>query len=112
MICKTLGRSSYVEQEFAIDHFIRNVWQKDLQLGVGQRRLLQISGVEFLIPRHIHVVYLPIREQPFLTTESITHELHRTLVVGWQVVLAFNAEDDVEILFGLHEVSKVRSHHL
>jgi hypothetical protein len=112
MICRKLGVISYVEQEFAIYHFIGNVGQENLQLGVDQRRLLQISGVEFLVPRHIHVVHLPICEQPFLTTKSITHELHGTLVVRRQVVLAFDAEDNVKILFRLDVVSEVRRHHL
>lgn len=114
MICSVTGASTYVEEEAAVDHlFLRGeVWEVRAELVVLHGEVLQVGGVELLVAGDVDGAQVAVGEQLLPAGERVAHELHRAVVVGRQVQLALDGQDDVQVLLGLHEVAQVGRHHL
>jgi hypothetical protein len=103
--------ATYVEEESAVDHLVVGcVGEVQSQLLVLQRQILEVSGVELLVAGDVDGAQIAVGDELLATGECIAHELHRAVVVGRQVQLALDGEDDVQVLLRLHEVAQVGSH--
>ena len=95
--------STYIEEEAAVKHFAGllsgGVGQVDIQLLVGDAGLVQSDCVELLVAGHVDRVQVSVGDEALPPTEGVTHELHGAFVVRRQMQLAFNTEDNVEVLF-------------
>ena len=104
--------STYIEEEAAVKHFAgllsRGVGQVDIQLIVGDASLVQSDCVELLVTGHVDGGQIPVGDESLAPTEGVTHELHGAFVVRGQVQLAFDAQDNVEVLFRFDEVAQIR----
>lgn len=104
---------TYVEEELAVDHLssggLREVLAKEV---VVEGHLLELLRVELFVPRNRHWAKFSVRDQLFLATQSVAHELHCAVVERRQMELTFNREYDVEVLLRLDEVSEIRRNHL
>lgn len=114
MICSVTGASTYVEEEAAVDHlFLRGeVGEVRAELVVLHGEVLQVGGVELLVAGDVDGAQVAVGEQLLPAGERVAHELHRAVVVGRQVQLALDGQDDVQVLLRLHEVAQVGRHHL
>ncbi len=103
--------ATYVEEESAVDHLVvGSVWEVQSQLLVLQRQILEVGGVELLVARDVDGAQIAVGDELLATGEGVAHELHRAVVVGRQVQLALDGEDDVQVLLRLHEVAQVGRH--
>lgn len=106
------GGATYVEEEPAVDHLVvGGVGQVHPQLVVLHRQVLQVGGVELLVAWHVDGAQVAVGEELLASGEGFAHELHRAVVVGRQVQLALDGEDDVQVLLRLNEVAQVGRHH-
>lgn len=114
MICSVKGAQTYVEEEPAVDHLVLggDLGQVRAELVVLHGEALQVGGVELLVARDVDGAQVAVGEELLPAGEGVAHELHRAVVVGREVQLALDGQDDVEVLLGLHEVAQVGRHHL
>ena len=77
-----------------------------------ERQSLEVQGVELLVAWDVDWAKVPVGEELLPTAECVTQKLHRAVVVGRQVQLALDSEDDVEVLLGLNEVPEVGRNYL
>jgi hypothetical protein len=106
MTCNVTGRATYIEEEPAIDRLcFRSFWEVQLQLVVLQRQTLQVGRVELLVAGDVDRAQIAVGKEPLPASQSVAHEIHRAVVVGWQVQLPLDGQDEVQVLFGLHKVA-------
>ena len=71
---------------------------------VGASQPVEVAAVELFELGQVDVADRAVLDQLLAAAETVAHELHRALVHGGEVVLAFEAEDGVEVLLALDEV--------
>ena len=104
---------TYIEEESAVYHLcVADVRQVLSQFVIFQGELLQIGSIELLEAGDGDGAELSIAEKLLASTQGVAHEVHSAVVIWGQMELAFDGQDDVEILLRLHKVPEVGCDHL